>query len=127
MTLSKISLIRLATAHPSLVALVEEVSKSHDIIVVSGHRTREEQEDCVRRKTSRLHFPNSPHNRVPSMGVDLAPAVGKQIDWNDIESFKTLGAIVLKTAEKLGLHITWGGNFTHADLPHYELTGWKNG
>jgi hypothetical protein len=61
------------------------------------------------------------------MGVDLAPAVGKQIDWNDIESFKTLGAIVLKTAEKLGLHITWGGNFTHADLPHYELTGWKNG
>ena len=109
----------LAQAHPDLQHLFNEVIKTIDCSVLCGYRGKEEQEAAYRDGNSRLHFPESKHNHLPSLAVDVVPY---PIDWQNIERFKTFGAFVKKTAEELGITIRWGGDFkTWKDYPHYEL------
>ncbi len=116
--LSEISRRRLASCHPDLQRLVEEAIKEVEFFVVSGHRTKFEQEFCVSAGTSDIHWPKSRHNSLPSEAVDLAPW---PIDWKDLKGFDELAAIVLKVAKRLGIDLVWGGHFTKPDRPHFEL------
>lgn len=125
--LSEISEKRLLSVHDDLELVVRAAAERMDIIVVSGHRTRDEQEDCVRRKASKLRWPWSPHNQIPSLGVDLAPlSKSGSIDWNNREKFREMAMIVLEEAAKLGIAVTWGGTFkSFVDFPHFELKLWE--
>jgi hypothetical protein len=85
-----------------------------DVTVLCGYRGEAEQEAAFKAKASKLHFPHSKHNIIPSRAVDLAPY---PIDWGDREAFLALRGLVVRTAKKLGIkirHISW-------DLPHTEL------
>ena len=118
-TFGRKSTERLAQAHPDLQHLFNEVIKTIDCSVLCGYRGKEEQEAAYRDGNSKLHFPDSKHNHLPSLAVDVAPY---PINWQNIERFKTFGAFVKKTAEELGITIRWGGDFkTWKDYPHYEL------
>jgi peptidoglycan L-alanyl-D-glutamate endopeptidase CwlK len=112
---------RLRNVHPALVALIEQVGIHENICVVCGQRGKDAQNAAVAAGTSQLKWPNSAHNKNPSMAVDLAPLRGKLIPWNDIEAFKKLAEVVLSMAEKLGLEVEWGGNWRMRDYPHFEL------
>ena len=124
---SKWSTERLASAHSDLQHLFNEVIKVIDCTIVYGHRTEAEQEEMVRKGYSKLTFPNSNHNKVPSLAVDAVPY---PIDWNDRERFVYFAGIVKGIASQLSIKMRWGGDWdsdnqlhdqTWMDLPHYEL------
>jgi peptidoglycan LD-endopeptidase CwlK len=97
----------------------------HDITILCGSRSKEEQDAAYAAGNSKLKYPRSKHNQTPSLAVDVAPY---PIDWKDIAAFKELGALVKRTwdsmsqAEKEGYTLSWGGDWkSFKDMPHYEL------
>ena len=117
------SLQKLETCHSDIQAVVKKVAELCDIIVVCGHRDRRDQEKAFETGTSKLHYPESKHNSLPSLAVDLAPCSKKgDIDWNDLKSFDGLSRKVKKIASMFDVKLVWGGDFSHfKDRPHYEL------
>ena len=116
---------RLATCHPDLRAVCEELIKYIDFSVLCGHRRKAEQEQAVADGKSRAVWPTSAHNKLPSLAVDIAPY---PLDWKDIGSFKQLyGAFTvvarqLKEQGKIKHTFVWGGNWRKLkDYPHYEI------
>lgn len=59
--------------------------------------------------------------------VDLYPFINGAIDYNDVHGqLKPLAQHIKATAQRLGVPITWGGDWTMAkehivDPPHFEL------
>ena len=124
---SQRSIDRLHTCDPRLVHLFEVVVSHFDCTVLEGHRDQATQEEMLRTGRSKLGWPDSLHNRTPSMAVDVAPY---PIDWNDTERFRAFGGFVLGVASQLGYTIRWGGDWdrdwtftdqSFIDMPHYEL------
>ena len=118
--LSPNSKTRLATCHPTLQLLFNEVAKKIPINISCGHRDKEEQNRCFRVGTSMIPWPKSRHNSLPSMAVDVEPL---PINWEDLAAYKHLSSIVWTTAEELGIQdqIEWGGNWKMRDYPHWQL------
>lgn len=131
--LSKSSAEKLSQCHPDLQKIFNEVIKHYDCTIVCGHRNKEDQEQAVREGKSKVHFPNSKHNSLPSMAVDAVPY---PIDWNDRTRFYHFAGFVFGVACSLGIKLRWGGDWNgdlqfknekFMDLPHFELvTGDKN-
>ena len=118
-TFSKRSQERLATCHPDLQRLFNEVIKEIDCAVLCGHRGKADQDAAVKGGFSKTVFPNSKHNSLPSMAVDVAPW---PLDWNNKQSFVELANVVLTKAKELGIEVRWGGHFrSFFDGPHFEL------
>lgn len=127
---SKTSAERLASCHPDLQRLFNEVIKTYDCAVLVGHRGEEAQNEAVAHGFSRQKWPNSPHNSTPSRAADVAPS---PVDWSEKEKrrFYHFAGYVLATAERLGIKIRcgidWNGNkiFTDdgelMDGPHFEI------
>jgi hypothetical protein len=121
------SLDKLATAHPELQRLFNEVVKHYDCSVLCGHRTKEDQEEAFRTGMSKETWPNSKHNSLPSRAVDVVPF---PVDWNDKGRFLHFVGFVLGTAKQLGIDIRCGADFNGDlnfkndslfDAPHFEL------
>lgn len=121
------SIDRLSTCHPDLQKLFNEVVKNYDCSVICGHRGKDEQDAAVKAGNSKLSWPNSKHNVLPSNAVDVVPF---PIDWNDINRFYHFAGFVLATANQLGIKVRFGAdwdgdlNFKEEkfkDLPHWEL------
>lgn len=124
---SERSASNLITCTTKLVRLFEYVIKGFDCTILEGHRGEEEQNEAFRTGRSTLKFPQSKHNKSPSLAVDVAPY---PIDWNDIERFRAFGGYVLGVAYSYGIKIRWGGDWNgnwdfkdqrFVDLPHFEF------
>lgn len=116
---SKRSRDRLRTCRPELQDLFNEVVKEFDCTILCGHRDADEQHSAVVKGFSKVDWPNSKHNTLPSCAVDVAPY---PIDWEDIERFNRFAAFVKQTAERMGIEVRWGGNFkSFYDGPHWEV------
>lgn len=96
-----------------------------DFTVICGHRNKAEQDKAFAGGFSKLKFPRSKHNSLPSLAVDVVPY---PLDWNDIDAFKRLGALVkqawasMSDAERDGFTLSWGGDWSSfKDYPHFEL------
>lgn len=118
---------RLATCHEDIRTVCNELIKYIDFSVICGHRGKADQDKAFKEGKSKLQFPKSAHNPIPSHAVDITPY---PLDWNDIGSFKELhGAFVvvaqkLKEEGKIKSEFVWGGNWKKLkDYPHYELKG----
>lgn len=121
---SKTSLDKLETCHPDLTRLMIAALNSSpmDFSVICGYRNKEDQNKAFDKKTTTLKYPESKHNKIPSMAVDIAPY---PINWNDIDSFKQLGEYVKKVAKDLDISIWWGGDWkSFKDYPRFELLSW---
>ena len=123
----KTSTERLATCHPKLQELFNEVVKGYDCSILQGIRGKDEQNEFYRTGRSKVQYPNSKHNPSPSLAVDVAPY---PIDWNNTNRFYHFAGYVNGVAAQLGLEIRWGGDWdsdknfsdqTFNDLPHFEL------
>lgn len=53
--------------------------------------------------------------------VDLYPCINGRVEVNDAKSLKIIGDHIKIVAKKLGINISWGGDWKFIDLPHYEL------
>ena len=123
----------LQQCHPDLQRLFEEVVKHFDCSVICGHRGEAEQNEAYHAGRSGLKFPQSKHNKTPSMAADVAPYYsGEGIPWEDRERFILFAGYVLGVAEQMGLKVVWGGDWdsdrkmkdhTFFDGPHFELVG----
>lgn len=136
---NSISLQRLATCDPRIQAIMEEVIRYYDISILCGHRNKAEQKAAFRAtpQVSKVDWPNSKHNSLPSMAVDIAP-YSKQHHgvptinnrW-DAEQFIFMAGHVQRVALQLGIPLRWGGNWDRDeivvtdqdfdDLGHFEL------
>ena len=103
-------------------AWVEIINKSIDLVdfeVICGHRNEKDQNQAYEDGKSKLKYPNSKHNIIPSLAVDLAP---RPIDWSNKEAFCHLAGIITATAHSLGYTVKWGGDWhTFKDYPHFEI------
>lgn len=109
---------RFDTLHPSLKKIVEAATAAHkalgldwDILIVSAHRTRAEQDDCVKRKVSSCVWPSSPHNMLPSLAVDLQSVRNGALVGGD-EAVKhgiEIAKLMCKAAVDMGIALKWGG------------------
>ena len=90
-----------------------------DFTVTDGHRTEEAQNRAYAENNSTLRWPDSKHNKLPSLAVDIAPW---PINYNNINSFFYMAVIILEEASRLKVPMRWGGNWkTFKDYPHFEL------
>ena len=121
------SIENLSECHPSLQRLFKEVIKHYDCAVICGHRGKEEQDRAFFEGKSKLTFPMSKHNKVPSLAVDVVPY---PVDWRDRDRFYYFAGLVKGIASSMGIKIRWGGDWdsdnnfkdqSFHDLPHFEL------
>lgn len=124
---SERSLERLETCHPDLQAVMNVAILGYDFTILEGHRGRDAQNEAHRTGKSQLKFPQSKHNKVPALAVDIAPY---PVDWEDLERFYFLAGYVHAVADRLEVEIRWGGDWdgdgdlhdsSFLDLPHFEL------
>lgn len=125
----------LNTVDPRLQEICLRVIEHYDFTVLSGFRTKEEQDDLFAEGKTTLAWPKSKHNQnssgqsiPPSRAVDVAPY---PIDWNDSKRFIFMAGLMFQAAHDLGYKIRWGGNWDNDDviiddqnfddLPHFEL------
>lgn len=125
--LGKRSKTNLSQAHPLLQELFEEVIKHYDCSIIQGHRDQETQDKYYHAGQSKLKYPQSKHNKQPSLAVDAVPY---PIDWKDYKRFYYFGGLVIGIAKTMGIDIRWGGDWdsdnefkdqTFHDTPHFEL------
>lgn len=124
---SKTSMIKLSQIHPDLQKVLNIAIENVDFTIVCGYRGQKEQELAYSQGKSKLKYPNSKHNLIPSRAVDIAPY---PIDWNDRESFIRLVSYIQGIGDTLGIKIRlgvdWNNNFRtkdekFSDAPHIEL------
>ncbi len=118
---------KLITADLRLVEIADMVIKIIDHSVLEGHRNEEKQGDMFHKNLSKLEWPNSKHNTMPSKAIDVAPY---PIDWNDIARFTQLVGAYKGVALMLGYEIRcgcdWDGDGdirdqSFMDYPHIEI------
>lgn len=126
-TFSTLSDQRLQTCDPRLQAILKEAIRHVDFTIMCGFRGPDEQEDAYRTGRSKVRWPNSKHNRRPSVAVDLAPF---PIDWTDTARFARLAGYIERIAHEQGIKLRWGGDFdgdgrtkgeAFVDMPHLEI------
>lgn len=126
--LSRTYASRLATCHPLLRRLFERVSLSYATVILQGHVGRQAQERAVAEGRSAIAFPHGPHNRYPSMAVDVVPygVDLEKIDMAALERIFHYAGFVKGVAEFMAIKVRWAGekwdpSKPPADLVHFEL------
>lgn len=129
---------RLNTCHRGLQLLFYVVIKHRDCSILCGHRNEVDQNLAYYQKRSSKRWPNSKHNSLPSMAVDVAPY---PVVWpnrekrsetyqKDLGRFYYFGGFVLGVAQYMGLKVRWGGDWDgdgfatdqkFDDLVHFEM------
>ena len=128
---SKSSKRKLETCDIRLQEIFNEVVKTWDCTIVCGYRGEHDQNQAYHDDRSKLKFPQSKHNSLPSIAVDVVPYYSNVgIDWNDLGGFYMFAGYVMRVAEQMGYKIRYGGDWngnkrtadqTFNDLPHFEL------
>ena len=109
----------LDSAAKPLQDLFNEVIKHWDCTVICGHRGEEEQNEYYRTGRSKAQYPDSKHNSLPSLAVDVMPY---PIDWEDLDRLREFAGFVKGTAKQLDISVKWGGDFkSFFDGPHWEV------
>lgn len=130
---SKTSLDRLNTCHPDLQRLFQQVIKDYGCSILCGYRNEADQNEAFSKGNSKLKYPDSKHNQMPSLAVDVVPC---PVNWNSNKEnlcklYHFVG-YVKATADMLGIRIRCGADFNSngvffddnfVDIPHFELTG----
>ena len=130
---SKTSKERLAGCHQDLQTIFNYVIKSFDCTIVCGHRGKEEQDKAFKDGFSKVKYPNSRHNKKPSIAVDAVPY---PIEWRNTNRMKYFAGYVMGIAETLKRYgaithdlvtgLDWDDDTilkdtTFKDHPHFQL------
>lgn len=119
----------MSTCDGRLIKVFNIVIVEFDCTIIEGHRPEERQDELFRTGFSKVEWPDSEHNVIPSRAVDSLPY---PIDWEDWERNRTFGGYVLGVASQLDIPLRWGGDWdrdwtlndqTFIDLPHFEIWG----
>ena len=120
-SLSKTSKKHYDTLDPRWQLIIDEVLKVYDVSIIQGHRNKIGQDTAYANGFSKLKWPLSKHNTLPSKAVDIAPW-NNGIDWDDVNEFYFLAGIVMAIAERHFIKIRWGGRWVLLkDYVHFEI------
>ena len=126
-TLGRKSRERLSQADRRLELIVSEAVGIMDLTVLEAHRPKNRQNQLHREGATKVKWPESEHNTLPSRAVDVAPW---PIDWEDLERFVLLAGVMFAVASRYGVKLRWGGDWdqdgkttdeTFRDYVHFEL------
>ena len=132
---SEVSKQRLQSCHRDLQLLFAHVIIDMDCTIVCGHRDKEAQDKAFSEGKSKLKYPRSKHNHIPSWAVDAAPYENGRIDWGR-EQLLFFAGYVKGIADQLyrigtiSHRIRLGADFSgdndindekFNDEPHFEL------
>jgi peptidoglycan LD-endopeptidase CwlK len=67
------SKLKLQKLHPDLQRICIHLIKIYDFQVLETFRDKESQDKAFKEGKSKLQYPNSKHNKLPSLACDLAP------------------------------------------------------
>ena len=118
---------RLETCDPRLQRVLNEAIKHWDFTVLAGHRGEAEQNEAFKKGNSTKRWPDSKHNTLPSLAVDIAPY---PIDWTNLSRFQSLANRIIGLAAGMGIKLRsgldWDGDLdmkdqSFVDGPHLEL------
>ena len=118
------SLNRLKECHPDLQKLILRVDEIYPVHVICGYRGKEDQDKAFTEKKTKLQFPNSKHNKRPSLAVDVVPDPDrdpKTLSWTDIKQWEIMCLAIEAAADELDINIRLGRDFSFKDYPHVEL------
>lgn len=124
---SEASAAKLQTCDPRLQRVFYEVIKHYDCTIIEGYRGERDQNEAFQNGNSKLRWPQSKHNQMPSLAVDVMPY---PIDWKDLERLTLFAGFVLGTTKSLGITLRWGADWDSdwdlkeekfRDYPHFEL------
>lgn len=119
---SKRSIQRIEECHENLQLIAYELIHRMDVIVLCGHRGEREQNAAYDRGNSKLRYPRSKHNSLPSRAIDIAPYTpGIIVDWKDLKKFAIMCDHIKHIADQLGIKIRQGRYFSFHDWPHTEI------
>lgn len=131
---SQKSLANLKTCHPELQVLFFEVIQYWDCIIIEGYRDKAGQERAFRNGNTKLLYPNSKHNTIPSMAVDVYPyplPTNKQMgDYYFFGGFVLGIAAMLKANGTMRYSVRYGADWNNnqrvsdenfSDGVHFEL------
>ena len=139
--LSQRSLNSLSGVDPNLVKVVKRAIEitEQDFIVIEGLRTREQMminygkgrtaaqlavhgipTSYAKPKESKVTWLTNPFasNHAKGKAVDIVPA---PVTWDDISKFKKINEAMQAAAKELGVKLSYGGDWTKKDYPHWEL------
>jgi peptidoglycan L-alanyl-D-glutamate endopeptidase CwlK len=117
----------LRQCHADLQRLFNEVIKHYDCTITCGSRGEQDQNNAFEKGWSKLRYPNSKHNTMPSLAADVTPY---PIDYGNVKRMYNFGGFVKGVASQMGIKIRWGGDWdsdtdlddqNFIDLPHFEL------
>lgn len=87
----------------------------------AAYRDKATQNSHFANRRSKLTWPYAPH--CQGKAVDI---VHGRYHWELTEQeWAYIGKVGKDLAEKMGLDVTWGGDWKFYDPAHWELTGWK--
>lgn len=128
---------RLEECHEDIQKIFAAIMDYVDCTIVCGHRGMEEQNRAYVAGNSTLQYPDSKHNKMPSMAVDAAPYFKDTgIDWEDEIAFAYFAGRIKQIADQLYndgtvmYRLRWGGDWDNDgrnadqrfnDLVHFEL------
>ena len=130
---SERSKMKLATCHKDLQIVFNVVIKYFDNTIICGNRGEQAQMKAYNDGFSKVKYPNSKHNQLPSMAVDAIPY---PIDWKDVNRMRYFAGFVVGIAQVLydnktiKHRVRWGGDWDKDtdlndqrfnDFPHFEL------
>lgn len=135
----RISKSKLSTCHPLLQLIANAVVEGFDNSVDYGHRGQALQDSLYSKGVSKVKYPNSKHNKKPSLAMDLIPYIDGRKTWEIRQAYffagyvKAIGeALTEQWNEKYGtnfkfrLGADWDSDDnvndeTFRDVCHFEL------
>ena len=118
---------KLEECHPDIQRVFRFVILHFDHKVTWGFRGQADQDGAYFSGNSKVRFPDSKHNKLPSTAIDVAPW---PIDWGDERRFIFLAGFILGVAATMGIPLRWGGDWDSDtevkdnefnDYGHFEL------
>ena len=84
----------------------------YDFSIVWGHRGKAEQNKAFEKGRSGKRWPDSLHNKNPSLALDFAPYIkGVGIPWDDKIAFALVAGLYMAAASELRIPIIYGGDW----------------
>lgn len=121
--LSKRSFKELIGVHPILsFAVVKAIEiTEQDFMVLDGVRTPQEQEKLVARGVSKTN--HSYH--LYGLAVDLVAYVGGKPNWEP-KYYAAISVAMKQVIKQYSLPIEWGYDKWSWDMPHWQMTGYRD-
>jgi len=117
----------LVTCDDRIIVIMRTAIQFFDFAVLKGWRGEAEQNKAYADGNSKLKYPESKHNKQPSLGIDIAPS---PLNYKHANDFIYLAGMIMGIAKLLGYKLRWGGDWNRnnntydenfADLGHFEI------